>query len=841
MQFGKISLKAVALILIGIVSSMAETNNTDEFPSVSSALKFDVDEDSKHTFTKDEFKFVHSTRTFASVKIVTTPDKGSLLLNGTAVTKGQTITVDNLTKLTYAPVANEFGNNYTTFKYQVIGSGTGDNTSIEYTATVNVVPVNDKPTTDPKFTFTVSEEPGKDLVLGYVTNSDVSNELSKDTYKFTLVSSSTGYADFSAKFELTSDGKVKVKGTQTFSCYDTPSYTVKAIVTDNAATEWSGKSGNKGPLSSDQFTIVVNVKNQNHAPTIAEQSFSLPEKNKTSSGIVDWTSSKVVGNVAAKDPDGDNLTYKVETTGIPFDFKPGSNALIVKDGSALDYETKSVWSFKVSVTDPSGASATAIITVNLTDVNEPSSSTTISSSSIALSSSSNKVSSSSANVKSSSSQKIVSSMKISALLLDWAGESYHDSIDIDFGNVYRGNKYTKVGNDSTCQYGIINQMVRDTLVNGQLVRVDSLIYPWDKCAAGHEIDKWFVPQIVATDAAGNKYSNSVHKDIEFSLDDEGFWNVNYTNESGDCNDPVSPGFFPLDDFEYLDSAKTVRNPKFDWNVPGWTSAKGNDTCKHNYSFAMKISNQFKYAKGLSFEIIGDDDFWIYINNKLVLDCGGVHDKIEGNINLDTLRLKEGNVYPFHIFYAERNITGSNLKIRTSITFINSSSSFQNDKSSSSTKVSSSSAIAYSSSSKITSSSSVVASSSSSRHSGQDPESSSFQNDGSNTSKPSSSSSASGKSSSSNTKSSSSKTVSSSSSKTSNGEIPDFYVRMIGAFEFEIVMDETTPSLAKKYAVMDMKGQVLSVDELSNEARVKVPTLGAYIVKVGLGYKRVNVK
>ena len=345
--------------------------DSDEFPSVSSVLKFDVDEDSKHTFSSSEFNFVHSTRTFASVKIVTYPDKGSLLLNGTAVTKGQTITVADLAKLTYAPAANDFGNNYTTFKYQVIGSGTGDNTSIEYTATVNVVPVNDKPTTESKYTFTVSEEPGKDLVLGYVTNSDVSNELSKDTYKFTLVSSSTGYADFSAKFELTSDGKVKVKGTQTFSYYDTPSYTVKAIVTDNAATEWSGKSGNKGPLSSDQFTIVVDVKNQNHAPTISDQSFELPEKNKTTSGIVDWTSSKVVGNVSAKDPDGDNLTYKVETTGIPFDFKPGSNALIVKDGSALDYETKSVWSFKVSVTDPSGASASATITVNLTDVNEP--------------------------------------------------------------------------------------------------------------------------------------------------------------------------------------------------------------------------------------------------------------------------------------------------------------------------------------------------------------------------------------------------------------------------------------------------------------------------------------
>ena len=66
--------------------------------------------------------------------------------------------------------------------------------------------------------------------------------------------------------------------------------------------------------------------------------------------------------------------------------------------------------------------------------------------------------------------------------------------------------------------------------------------------------------------------------------------------------------------------------------------------------------------------------------------------------------------------------------------------------------------------------------------------------------------------------------------------------MIGPFEFEIVMDESLPSIAKKYAVMDMKGQVLTVGELNDKnAYVKVPTRGAYIVKVGLGYRRINVR
>ena len=269
------------------------------------------------------------------------------------------------------------------------------------------------------------------------------------------------------------------------------------------------------------------------------------------------------------------------------------------------------------------------------------------------------------------------SMKISAMLIDWAGESHHDSIDIDFGHVFGGNAYTKVGKDSSCQAGTVTGMVKQTLVNGRPARVDSTDFPWSKCAAGHEIDKWFVPEVVAT-VGGKEYTNSRCQDIELQLDNEGFWYADYTNESGDCNDPVSPGFFPLDDFRYLDSAQTIPNPKFDWDVEGWVKWAGeangkNDTCKHNYGYTMAVSASFKYVKGQYFEFRGDDDVWVYVNNRLVVDIGGVHEKVEGAVNLDTigqndptLALKEGREYPFHIFYAERNATGSNFKMRTSI-------------------------------------------------------------------------------------------------------------------------------------------------------------------------------
>lgn len=256
------------------------------------------------------------------------------------------------------------------------------------------------------------------------------------------------------------------------------------------------------------------------------------------------------------------------------------------------------------------------------------------------------------------------SLKISAMLVDWAGEDFPDSIDVDFGGIYDGNNFTKAtyldsaGNLQTnqkCQ-GHVKGMVQDTLVNGNPARVDSLSYPWGQCAAAHEIEKWFVPVEVAMDKAGKVYTNATCRDIDLSLDAEGFWLADISESHPDG------GFFPIDDFEYLDSAKTVKNPKFDWSERLST----NNGKHHNYSFAMKISAQFQYVKGQYFEFRGDDDVWVFINNRLVVDIGGCHSPVEGAVDLDSLGLVEGETYPFRIFFSERNATGSNFKMRTSI-------------------------------------------------------------------------------------------------------------------------------------------------------------------------------
>ena len=81
---------------------------------------------------------------------------------------------------------------------------------------------------------------------------------------------------------------------------------------------------------------------------------------------------------------------------------------------------------------------------------------------------------------------------------------------------------------------------------------------------------------------------------------------------------------------------------------------------------MKIQATFEYVPGQYFDFLGDDDVWVFINNKLVVDIGGQHAQVRGAVNLDTLGLKEGETYPFHIFYAERHTSSSNFRMHTSI-------------------------------------------------------------------------------------------------------------------------------------------------------------------------------
>lgn len=251
------------------------------------------------------------------------------------------------------------------------------------------------------------------------------------------------------------------------------------------------------------------------------------------------------------------------------------------------------------------------------------------------------------------------------------------------------NKSSGVRDDFGCTFKLANSLDE----NGHIVYDDWLIAPklfndgnanGKKTYSGSSLTFNRVGDtytLTSATAAGVGSIGTLEKFFNPSPKAGTIYDENYTNSEGQKNIIFTNNFWPLDGAQdkkdpiFGETGKAVPYRGYISGGNGnWTAEPGafpvsDDGRAHNSFFGMQYAVEFTltpdYVGPLEYTFFGDDDMWVFLDQQLVCDIGGVHSSVGEYVNLwdyinkiDGEERTETETHTLTIFYTERGASGS---------------------------------------------------------------------------------------------------------------------------------------------------------------------------------------